>query len=109
MGVVISRFDVHLVRLAPTFGAEMRKTRPYVVISPNVLNQNLGTVIVAPMTSRIRTYPCRVTVRFQGQSGEIALDQLRSVDQQRLVRRLGALDQPTAERVLEVLAALFAP
>lgn len=106
---MISRFEVHLVRLDPTHGVEIRKTRPGVVISPDVLNQNLGTVILAPMTTRRRGYPCRVGVRFQGKAGEIVVDQLRSVDKQRLVKRLGMLDPATAERVLDVLAAMFAP
>src|ERR687887_138068 len=110
MGVVtVQRFDVVLVRLDPTVGCEIRKTRPCLVISPDELNEALRTVIVAPMTTRGHAYPWRVPVLFAGTSGRIVLDQLRTVDRERMVRRLGALDRATADRVLEVLADLFAP
>jgi len=105
----IARFEVYLVRLDPTQGSEMRKTRPCVVISPDEMNRHLRTLIVAPMTTQGRAYPSRVAVTFAGTSGQVVLDQIRTVDNTRLVRRLGSLDEPTAQRVLEVLTALFAP
>jgi len=105
----IARFEVYLVRLDPTQGSEIRKTRPCLVISPDEMNRHLRTVIVAPMTTRGRAYPSRVAVTFSGGSGQVVLDQIRTVDSTRLLRRLGRLDEPTAQRVLEVLAALFAP
>jgi mRNA interferase MazF len=101
------RFDVHLVQLDPTVGAEMSKSRPCAVVSPDVMNRNLKTVIVAPMTSRVRRYPNRVRHTFQRRDGEIALDQIRTVDRSRLIRRLGALDRPTAETVAERLVSMF--
>ena len=101
------RYDVHLVNLDPTIGTEMRKTRPCVVVSPDVMNDSLRTVIVAPMTSRVRRYPNRVRQTFQGAEGEIALDQLRTVDRSRLTRRLGALDRSTAETVASRLVSMF--
>jgi mRNA interferase MazF len=109
MGLVTAprRFDVHLIQLDPAIGAEMSKARPCVIVSPDVMNRNLTTVIVAPMTSRVRRYPNRVRQTFQGRSGEIALDQIRTVDRSRLIRRLGALDRPTAETVSERLVSMF--
>jgi mRNA interferase MazF len=107
--VVISRFDVYLVRLDPTEGHEIQKTRPCVVISPDEMNRYAQTVIVAPMTTGGQSYPTRVPVRFQGRSGQIVLDQIRTVDRRRLVRRLGRISQPTARRVGDVLVRLFQP
>lgn len=106
--VAAARFDMVLVQLDPTRGSEVRKTRPCVVISPDELNRALRTRIVAPMTTRGHAYPWRVPVQFAGREGQIALDQLRTVDQDRLVRHLGALDRATAPRVLDTLAEMFA-
>jgi mRNA interferase MazF len=105
----VARFEVHLVRLDPTQGSEIRKTRPCVVISPDEMNRHLRTLIVAPMTTQGRVYPSRIAVTFEGVAGQVVLDQIRTIDKTRLVRRLGTLDEPTAQSVLEVLAALFAP
>jgi len=107
--MVASRFDVYLITLDPTVGHEMQKTRPCVVISPDDLNQHLRTVIVAPMTSRGRGYPFRAACRFQGKSGEIALDQIRTVDHSRLVKRLGRISAQTQTTVLQILERMFAP
>jgi mRNA interferase MazF len=109
MGVVINRFDVHLVNLDPTVGSEIQKTRPCLVVSPDEINHNLRTVIVAPMTTKGRAYPSRVPCRFKGKNGHVVLVQVRTVDQSRLVKRLGRLDDQTARKVLEVLQAMFAP
>jgi mRNA interferase MazF len=107
--VAARRFDVILVQLDPTRGSEIQKTRPCAVVSPDELNQALRTVIVAPMTTGGRAYPWRVPVSFAGKAGHIALDQLRAVDEGRLIKRLGRLDDATAERMLQVLAEMFAP
>jgi mRNA interferase MazF len=107
--VVVRRFDIHLVRLDPTEGREIRKTRPCLVISPDEMNRHIDTVIVAPMTTKHRPYPSRVPVKFRRKTGQVVLDQIRTVDKTRLVRRLGTLDSPTADRVLAILAELFAP
>jgi len=108
MALVASRFEVYLVRLDPTEGREIRKTRPCLIISPNEMNHHIGTVIVAPMTTKGRPYPTRVPLKFRRKSGQVVLDQVRTVDQTRLVKRLGSVDQPTAARVLSVLAEMFA-
>lgn len=109
MGVVISRFDVYLVNLDPTIGHEVRKTRPCLIVSPNEMNQYIGTVIVAPMTTKGRDYPTRVNLTFQGKKGQIVLDQIRTIDKIRLIKRLGKIDKNTAQKVLEILEEMFAP
>lgn len=107
--MVIERFSIFLVRLDLAAGAETAKTRPCVVVSPDELNRALATVIIAPMTSLQRGWPTRVAVTFQGKTGEIALDQIRTVDKTRLAKRLGYLDSATADAVLDTLGELFAP
>ena len=109
MGVVASRFDVYLIRLDSTEGREIRKTRSCVVVSPDEMNRHIGTVIVAPMTTKGRPYPTRVSVRFRRRAGEIVLDQIRTVDKSRLVQRLGRIDETTARNVLALLGEMFAP
>jgi mRNA interferase MazF len=104
----VARGEVHLVRLDPTTGSEIRKTRPCLIVSPNELNEHLRTAIVAPMTTGGRAYPWRVPCRFQNRSGHVAVDQLRTVDTDRLVRRLGHLSSDTLENVSEVLQEMFA-
>ncbi len=106
--MVARQFDVCLVNLDPTVGREIRKTRPCLVISPDEMNRHIGTVLVAPMTTKTRAYPTRVAVRFQGKAGEIALDQIRAVDRSRLVRGLGRVSLSTREEVLRVLSEMFA-
>ncbi len=104
----MQRGDVHLVRLDPTLGSEIRKTRPCVVVSPDELNQHLRTVVVAPMTTGGHAYPWRVRCRFQRRSGFIALDQIRTVDQERLVKRLGEIAPDSLATVLQGLQEMFA-
>ena len=101
------RDEVWLVTLEPTQGAEIQKTRPCLVVSPDEMNRHLQTVVVAPMTTTIRPYPTRVSVRFQGKRGQVALDQLRAVDRQRLVRKLGAVPPSAAEAASAILLEMF--
>ena len=105
--MVVQRFDVWLVTLDPTVGSEIRKTRPALVISPDEMNTHISTVIIAPMTTKGRNYPTRVPCTFQGKTGEVVLDQLRTVDKTRLVKRLGRLDAAASDAVLAVLAEMF--
>jgi mRNA interferase MazF len=95
----VSRFDVLLVALDPAVGHEIKKTRPCTVISPDEMNHNIGTVIIAPMTTKGRDYPTRVPCTFQGVAGQVVLDQMRTVDKARLVKRLGRLPVVVADRV----------
>jgi mRNA interferase MazF len=104
----VKRFEVYLVNLDPTVGSEIQKTRPCVVVSPDEMNQHIRTVIVAPMTTKGRGYPTRVTCRFGEKEGQVVLDQLRTVDKERLVKRLGEVDLETGRAVLSVLAEMFA-
>jgi mRNA interferase MazF len=107
--MVTERFNIFLVRLDPTAGAETAKTRPCVIVSPDELNRAVATVIIAPMTTVRRGWPTRVEINFQNKTGEIALDQIRTVDKSRLVKRLGKLDAATTSAVLDVLGEMFAP
>lgn len=109
MALVAQRFDIFLVALDPTRGHEIHKTRPCVVISPDEMNRHIGTVIVAPMTTHGQDYPTRVPVTLRRKKGQIVLDQIRTVDKARLVKRLGVLDRSTSNRVLSVLHEMFAP
>jgi mRNA interferase MazF len=110
MGVVaaVRRYDVYLVRLDPTQGSEIQKTRPCVVVSPDEMNRHIRTVIVAPMTSKRRDYPTRVDVTFQRRKGQAALDQIRTVDKARLVKHLRKLPEGRAREVADVLQKMFA-
>ena len=105
----MTRGDVHLVRLDPTLGSEIQKTRPCVIVSPDELNAHLRTVIVAPMMTAGRAYPWRIRCRFQNRSGFVVLDQIRTVDRERLVKRLGAFTTDTVGDVLGGLQEMFAP
>jgi len=107
--MVINRFEVYLVNLDPTVGSEIKKTRPCLVVSPNEINHNIRIVIIAPLTTKGQPYPSRTPCRFKGKAGQVVLDQLRTVDRIRLVRRLGRLDAKTSAQVLDTLQQMFAP
>jgi mRNA interferase MazF len=109
MGMEVNRFDVFLLSLNPTKGHEIRKMRPCVVISPNEMNHHISTVIIAPLTSKGRNYPTRVKCTFQGTQGQVVLDQIRTVDKIRFVKKLGKLSNQTQQAILESLAEMFAP
>ncbi len=100
--------EVWLVSLDPTLGSEIQKTRPCLVISPDEINRHLRTVIIAPMTTAERPYPTRVALTFQSKPRQVALDQLRAVDRQRLVRKLGTVSSKAAHAVSTVLVEMFA-
>ncbi len=105
----VNRFDVYIVNLDPTVGNEIQKTRPCLIISPNEMNHYISTVIVAPMTTGGKPYPTRIPCRFKGKHGQIVLDQIRTIDKVRFVRRLGKISRQTSDRVLLVLSEMFAP
>ena len=108
MAMVVKRFDVYLVNLDPTIGAEIQKTRPCLVISPDEMNRNIRTVIIAPMTSAQKEYPTRVSCTFQKKKGQIVLDQLRTIDKARLIKKLGTIDPEDQLKVVSILQQLFA-
>ena len=105
--MVIRRFDVYLTNLDPAVGVEMKKTRPCLVVSPDLMHRFVDTVIIAPLTSAQANYPTRVPCRFAGKTGQVALDHLHAVDRSRLVKRLGRFDGPTSAAVLQALLRLF--
>ncbi|HET6469458.1 MAG TPA: type II toxin-antitoxin system PemK/MazF family toxin [Geminicoccaceae bacterium] len=101
------QFEIWLVGLDPTVGAEIRKTRPAIIVSPDTMNRNLLTSIIVPLTTTLRRYPNRVGLTFQGTEGQAALDQIRAVDRKRLVRKLGECEPATARVVSETLCRMF--
>jgi mRNA interferase MazF len=105
--MVVKRFEVYLVNLDPTIVSEIQKTRPCLIISPEELNNHIATVIVAPMTTKGRDYPTRVSCQFEGKDGQIVLDQIRTVDKTRLVKKLGKISGSTQKEVLAVIMEMF--
>lgn len=105
--MVVGQYDVVLVNFDPTVGHEMKKLRPCLVVSPDEMNEYIGTVIIAPMTTRSRDYPTRVQITFQSRRGWIVLDQIRTVDRRRFVRRLGKIGSGTVASVKSVLSEML--
>ncbi len=108
-GEDVRRGDVFLVSLDPVRGGEIQKTRPCVVVSPDELNSYLRTFIVAPLTTGGHSYPFRIPCRFEGRAGNVVIDQIRTVDHERLVRRLGKLSPSTLGNILAILQEMFTP
>lgn len=104
---MVNRFEVYLVNLDPTIGSEIKKTRPALIISPNEMNHHIRTVIIAPMTTKGRDYPTRMPCTFSGKEGQIVLDQIRSVDQARLIKKLGIMDTKFQNKVSKILIEMF--
>jgi mRNA interferase MazF len=107
MAVVANRFDVYLTNLNPAVGSEIQKTRPCLVISPNEMNRHIRTVIIAPMTTADKDYPTRVSCTFKKKKGQIVLDQIRTIDKTRLVKKLGTIDPETQLKVITTLKRCF--
>ena len=108
MAMVINRFDVYFINLDPTVGSEIQKTRPCLIISPDEMNRHIRTVMVAPMTTAGKDYPTRVTCQFKKKKGQIVLDQIRTIDKTRLIKKLGTINPETQLEVISVLQKLFA-
>jgi mRNA interferase MazF len=109
MALVVRRFEVYLVNLDTTMSSEIRKTRPCLIISPDEMNRYITTVIVAPMTTKGKDYPTRVSCTFKRKRDQVVLDQIRTVDKSRLVQKLGVINQEAQSNVLSILAEIFAP
>lgn len=105
---MISRFEVFYVNLDPTIGSEIKKARPCVIVSPNEMNHNISTVIIVPLTSKLRNYPTRVPCKVEGKQGQIVLDQIRTVDKTRLIKKIDTLNKSTQKKVLNILMEMFA-
>ena len=108
MAMVVNRFDVFLINLDPTVGSEIQKTRPCLIISPDEMNQHIRTVIVAPMTTAGKDYPTRVPCEFQRKKGQIVLDQIRTIDKSRLIKKIGTIDPQVQAEVISTLQSMFA-
>jgi mRNA interferase MazF len=108
MAMVVNRFDVFLINLDPTVGSEIQKIRPCLVISPDEMNRNIQTVIVAPMTTTGKDYPTRIACRFKQKKGYVVLDQIRTIDKTRLIKKIGTLDSEAQLKVISTLQRLFA-
>jgi mRNA interferase MazF len=107
MAMEVSRFDVYLINLDPTTGSEIKKARPCLIVSPDEMNRHIHTVIIAPMTTSGREYPTRIPCRFKKKNGYVVLDQIRTIDKTRLVKRLGQIDSETQVKVISTLQRLF--
>ena len=108
MAMVVKRFDVYLINLDPTVGSEIQKIRPYLIVSPDEMNRNIHTVIVAPMMAAGRDYSTRVSCMFKKKKGQVVLDQLQTIDKSRLIKKLGTIDAHAQLEVISVLQRLFA-
>jgi mRNA interferase MazF len=104
---MVKRFEIYWINLDPTIGCEIKKLRPCLIISPDELNQNLNTVIIAPLTTTFRAYPSRLNLNFNGKKGQIVLDQIRTVDKSRLVEQAGSISRSTAKKVIDLLLEIF--
>jgi len=104
---MVRRFEIYWVNLDPTVGSEIKKLRPCLVISPDELNQNLNTVIVAPLTTSLRAYPSRLDLKFNGKKGQIVLDQIRTIDKSRLIEKAGSISSSTAKKIIDLLTEIF--
>ena len=105
--MVISQYEVYLISLDSTIGHEIKKVRPCVIISPDEMNKNISTVIIAPMTTQSHFYPTRIPLKFTGKEAWIVLDQLRTVDRKRLIEKLGKIDQKTINQVKSIIKEML--
>lgn len=105
--MVIKQYEIYLINLDPIVGFEIQKSRPCIVISPNEMNQFIGTVMIAPMTTASKCYPTRVALTFQGKNGSVVLDQIRTVDKSRLVQKLGTADSKTIQKIKKVIKEML--
>lgn len=103
----IRQYEVYLINLAPAVGHEIQKTRPCVVISPDEMNRNIRIVIIAPMTTKSHGYPSRVKLTFRNKTGWIVLDQIRTVDKKRLVKKLGRISDEARRKVRDVIKEML--
>jgi mRNA interferase MazF len=105
--MVIKQYDIFLISLEPTIGHEIKKVRPCVVISPNEMNNNISTIIIAPMTTRSHSYPTRIPIKFEGKKGWVVLDQLRALDKKRFVKKLGKLNKEVILKIKKIIQEML--
>ena len=102
-----SRFEIYYVNLDLTIGREIKKTRPCVIISPDEMNRNISTIIIAPITSKLRNYPTRIACKVEGRQGQIVLDQIRTVDKKRLTKKIDKFNKSTQTKIIGRLIEMF--
>jgi len=105
--MVINQYEVFLINLDPTIGNEIKKSRPCLVVSPNEMNHNISTVIIAPMTTKSRSYPTRVKLKFSQKTGWIVLDQIRTIDKRRIIKKMGVVETTTSDKVKKILKEML--
>ncbi len=103
----LNQYDIVLVNLDPTIGSEIKKTRPCIIISPNEMNKYLSTTVIAPMTTSSKSYPTRIKIKHNGKTGWIVVDQIRTVDKQRIIKVLGKMTKPEIKEVKLVIKEAF--
>ena len=103
MGLILRQYDVVIVNLDPTIGSELRKTRPCVILSPNEMNKYLKTIIIAPITSRSKSYPTRVAFELRGKENWVVIDQVRTIDRRRIHKKIGSLNPITVQNIKAVI------
>jgi mRNA interferase MazF len=107
MGMVINQYEVYLVDLDPTKGHEIQKTRPCLVISPNEMNHAISTVIIAPMTTKSHPFPTRIELEFNKKTAWIVLDQIRTIDKTRLIKKMGKIEKKQIQQVKDILKEML--
>lgn len=105
--MVAKQYDIVLVNLDPTVGSEIRKTRPCVILSPDLMNRHLNTAIIAPMTTRVKNYPTRVKTALQNEKGSIVLDQIRTIDKRRIIRVLGSISKKEVDKIKRIISEML--
>ena len=99
----VKQYEIYWVNLDPTIGREMKRTRPCIILSPDEMNDNIGTVIIAPLTSTLNQYPSRVSCKIAGKAGMIVLDQMKTIDKKRLQKKIGAVHKDVILQVKQVI------
>jgi mRNA interferase MazF len=107
MGLVMRQYEIYLVNLDPTVGYEIQKTRPCVIVSPDEMNKHIGTIIIAPMTTKSHKYPTRLEINLQNKKGWIVLDQIRTIDKQRLIKKVGEIDENDVLKIKEIIMEML--
>jgi len=105
--MVINQYEVYLINLDPTVGHEIKKSRPCVVISPNEINHNIATIIIAPMTTKSHNYPTRLPLTFDNKKGYVVLDQIKTVDKKRLIKKLGKLATSKTKKIKNIIKEML--
>jgi mRNA interferase MazF len=105
--MVIKQYDIYLINLDPTVGREIKKSRPCIIISPDEMNKFIGTIIIAPMTTKSKFYPTRIEITFQEKKGSVVLDQIRTVDKSRLIKKLGTTDFKTIQKIKGIIKEML--